>query len=134
MRERIAVLVRYGVVGLAVNLGGYALYLLATWLGAGHKSTMSALYVIGASVGYVGHRRWAFAYRGAIAGSLLRYIVVHALGYALNFFLLAFFADRLGYPHQWVQAASIGVVAVFLFIAFRYFAFPAPRAEERRHQ
>jgi putative flippase GtrA len=119
-------LIRYGLVGLAVNAAGYAVYLLATWLGAGPKSTMSVLYVAGVFTGYVGHRRWAFAYRGAIGASLARYLICHAGGYALNFFLLFWFSDRLGYPHQWVQAVAILVVALFLFLAFRYVAF-APR-------
>jgi len=120
-------LVRYGLVGLAVNAAGYAVYLLATWLGAGPKSTMSALYVAGATAGYFGHRRWAFAYRGAVLSSMARYVLAHVLGYGLNFLMLAYFADRLGYPHQWVQAMAILVVTLFLFVAFRYFAFAASR-------
>ncbi len=116
-------LLRYALVGLAVNAGGYAIYLLATWLGAGPKSTMSVLYVAGAAAGYFGHRRWAFAHRGGILASALKYVLAHVLGYGLNFFMLAFFVDRMGYPHQLIQAAAILVVALFLFVAFRYFAF-----------
>jgi putative flippase GtrA len=118
--------VRYAAVGLAQNAAGYALYLAATSLGAGHKATMSVLYVTFVAVGYFSHRRWAFRHRGAMPGSLARYLVAHALGYGLNLLLLAWFVDRLGFPHQIVQAAAIVAVAGFLFAAFRFFAF-APR-------
>lgn len=122
-------LVRYAAVGLALNGAGYTLYLLATWLGAGHKTTMSVLYAAALAAGYVGHRRFAFGYRGAVGGSLARFMLAHLGGYALNLLMLAWLADRRGYPHQWVQAAAIFVVAGFLFLAFRYFVFAeaAPR-------
>jgi putative flippase GtrA len=122
----IGLMLRYGLVGLAVNVAGYAVYLLATWLGAGPKSTMSVLYVAGAVAGYFGHRRFAFDHRGAMLPSFLRYAIVHVLGYGLNFLMLAWLADRLGYPHQLVQALAILVVTTFLFLAFRYFAFAHP--------
>jgi putative flippase GtrA len=120
----IGLMLRYGMVGLVLNAAGYAVYLLATWLGAGPKSTMSVLYGVGAAAGYVGHRRWAFSYRGSVPASFLKYALVHVVGYGLNFLLLAYFADHLGYPHQLIQAIAIGVVTLFLFVAFRYFAFP----------
>jgi hypothetical protein len=114
---------RYAAVGFALNGAGYALYLLATWLGAGHKTTMSVLYVAALAAGYAGHRRFAFGYRGAVGGSLARFMLAHLGGFGLNFLMLAWLADRLGYPHQWVQAAAISAVAGFLFVAFRYFVF-----------
>jgi putative flippase GtrA len=118
---------RYAAVGLALNAAGYALYLGATWLGAGHKTTMSVLYAAFVAAGYWGHRRWAFRHRGDVPSSLARYLVAHALGYGLNLLLLAWFADHLGFPHQLVQAAAIVAVAGFLFVAFRFFAFAPGR-------
>jgi putative flippase GtrA len=53
-----------------------------------------------------------------------RYLVAHIFGYLVNLLILLTFVDRLGYSHQWVQAAAIIVVATFLFVAFRYFVFP----------
>ena len=39
------------------------------------------------------------------------------------------FADIQGHPYQLVQAASILVVAAFLFLMFRFFVFPASGAK-----
>lgn len=119
---------RFALVGVASNLGGYAAYLLVTWLGVAPKLAMSILYGIGAAIGYLGNRRWSFRHRGSIAASLPRYGLAHLLGYGINYLMLAWFADRLGHPHQLVQAAAIIVVAVFLFLAFRFFVFAPVRA------
>jgi len=126
-RETVVLMARFGLVGLALNVTGYAIYLFATWLGAGPKSTMSVLYVSFAAAGYFAHRRWAFAYRGPVVSSMARYALMHVAGYILNFALLALLSDHLGYPHQAVQALAIVVVTLFLFLASRYFTFASQR-------
>ena len=117
-------LLRYGLVGAATNLALYAFYLLITYLGMAPKPAMTVAYVIGALIGFVGHRNWTFSHKGTVLGSGARYCIAHLLGYLLNFLILLTFVDKLGYSHQLVQAAAIFVVAAFLFIAFRYFVFP----------
>lgn len=116
-------LLRYGVVGVASNLLGYGAYLLLTGSGATPKITMTLLYVVGVAVGYVGNRRLTFDYHGGHRGPVARYLVAHLLGYLLNFSALWLFVDRLGWPHQIVQALAIPLVAVFLFVALRHFVF-----------
>jgi putative flippase GtrA len=124
---------RYALLGLAINAGGYLVYLAVTALGAEPKAVMSALYASGVLLGFVGNRQWAFAHAGRMLPSLARFLAAHALGYLLNLALLVVFVDRLGYPHQAVQAVAIGVVACFLFALLRLFVFrsraPAPEAE-----
>jgi putative flippase GtrA len=115
---------RYALIGLLSNSAGYCVYLLITWLGIAPKTTMSVLYLTAASLGFFGNRQWAFTHRGNPFASAARYALAHLTGYGINLSLLLVFVDRLGYPHQWVQAAAIPVVAVFLFISFRYFVFP----------
>lgn len=117
-------LIRYGVVGAASNLTGYLVYLLITYWGVDPKWTMTLLYAVGASIGFIGNRQWAFAHKGALLSSGARYLVAHCCGYLINLCILLLFVDRMGYPHQWVQAAAVIVVAGFLFLAFRYFVFP----------
>ena len=117
-------LIRYGLVGLAVNLAGYLVYLLVTWVGVGPKMTVTALYGTGATLGYFGHRRLSFNHGGNMLASSLRYGIAHTCGYALNLLLLYVFVDELGYPHQLVQAAAIFVVAAFLFVCFNFLVFP----------
>ncbi|MEI7445780.1 MAG: GtrA family protein [Burkholderiales bacterium] len=121
-------LLRYGLVGLASNLAGYLVYLAITALGAPPKATMTVLYGVGAATGYLGHRRWTFENGGSMTRSLPRYLLAHAVGYGLNWTLLHVFHDRLGYPHQAVQAVAIVVVAGVLYLLMGRFVFdPATR-------
>jgi putative flippase GtrA len=116
-------LIRYGLVGVVSNLAIYFVYLLITYLGVEPKTAMTLVYIIGASIGFIGNRKWTFAHRGDSSSAALRYVLAHLLGYLLNFLILFTFVDRLGYAHQWVQAVAIIVVAGFLFIVFKYFIF-----------
>lgn len=93
---------------------------------------MTTLYIIGAVIGYFSHRRLSFNYRGGVYSSASRYGVVHLCGLGLNFILLYVFVDRIGYPHQVVQATSIFVVAGFLFVCFRFLVFP--QIQHGRHK
>lgn len=128
LRDTLTRLMRYGMVGLALNFAGYLLYLALTWLGIGPKTTMTLLYAVGAVTGYFGHRKLAFSYGGSVLGSAARYCLAHLCGYGLNFALLYILVDRLNYPHQWIQAGAIFVVAAFLFICFNFLVFPSTRA------
>ena len=116
-------LIRYGLVGVASNAAIYLVYLLLTYLGMEAKSAMTLVYLIGASIGFVGNRKWTFAHRGDSRSAALRYVLAHVFGYMLNFLILYTFVDRFGYAHQWVQAAAIIIVAAFLFVIFKYFVF-----------
>ena len=117
-------LFRYGLVGIVSNLAGYSFFLLITYFGIEPKIAMTLLYIVGATIGFIGNRRWAFAHKGALLGSGVRYFIAHLLGYMINLFILLTFVDRLGYSHQRVQAVAIFAVAGFLFVAFKYFVFP----------
>lgn len=117
-------LIRYGLVGVVSNLTMYFVYLLITYLGVEPKKAMTLVYIIGASIGFVGHRKWSFSHRGNATRAAVRYAAAHLSGYMLNFLILFTFVDRLGYAHQGVQAVAIIAVAGFLFIIFKYFVFP----------
>jgi putative flippase GtrA len=118
-------LIRYGFVGVVSNFAIYFGYLLVTYLGVEPKAAMTLMYILGASIGFIGNRAWTFAHRGDSTSAALRYVLAHLFGYLLNFMILYVFVDRLGYLHQWVQAAAIVVVAGFLFVIFKYYVFPA---------
>lgn len=115
--------IRYALVGIVSNVSGYLVYLLITYLGVPPKPAMTMLYVVGATLGFLGNHSITFNYQGRVLGAGARYIVIHAIGYLLNLSLLVIFVDRLGYSHQVVQAAAVLVVATFLFIAFKLFVF-----------
>ena len=116
-------MLRYAAVGVGSNLAGYAAYLLLTFSGIAPKITMTFLYLIGATVGFVGNSKLTFGWNGSISGSCVRYAAAHAVGYALNLAMLAYFVDKLAYPHQVVQFVAIFLVAVYLFFSFKYFVF-----------
>lgn len=125
MVETMFQLVRYGVVGVANNLVGYLIYLGVTWLGVDPKLAVTIMYPIGALIAYFSHARYSFSYRGDRTSGLFRYVIAHVIGYGANVSLLYIFFDRMGFPHQLVQAMAIFIVAGLLFVLFRYFVFPA---------
>jgi len=126
-------LLRYGLVGAAVNLCGYLLFLLMTWLGMEAKAAMTVLYVAGATVGFWGNRNWTFGHRGSIAGPALKYFGAHAGGYLVDFAMLAVFVDRFHFSYRVVQAVAMVVVAGFLFLMFKYLVFPRSDLATRSH-
>jgi putative flippase GtrA len=117
-------LLRYALVGTATNGLGLVAYLVITYLGASPIRTMTGMYVLGATIGFFGNRMWVFSHEGGAYLSVVRYCLAHSAGYLINWLLLFFFAVVLGFPHQFVQAFAVLVVAGFLFVAFRYFVFP----------
>lgn len=120
-----AQILKYALVGLLSNSCGYALYLLLTEFGTTPKLTMTTLYACGALIGFFGNRKLTFSYQGGILGSGSRFVLAQLGGYAINFLLLNLLVDRFGYPHQWVQALAILVVAAYLFVTLKFFVFKA---------
>lgn len=120
----------YALFGALINLVGYAFYLLLTYLGSTPKLTMTALYSIGALVGFVANRRITFRHRGHIGAAGLRYLLAQLMGYLLNLLLLLVFVDWLGFEHRVVQGTAIIAVAVFLFFLSRFFVFPRREPDE----
>lgn len=116
-------LIRYGLMGVVSNTVIYFVYLFNTYLGVEPKTAMTLVYIIGASIGFIGNRKWTFAHSEDSSSAVLRYVLAHLFGYMLNFLILFTFVDRLGYAHQWVQALAIVTVAGFLFLIFKYFVF-----------
>lgn len=120
-------LVRYGIVGFSSNAAGYVIYLGLTTFLLPPKLSMTLLYAIATTISYLGNRRYTFGHEGNSIRTIIFYFIVYFLGWLLNFCLLAFFSDHLGYPHQLVQAFAIFVVAAFLFISLRQFVFSPNR-------
>ena len=70
-------LIRYGLVGLASNLAIYCIYLLLTYFGVEPKVAMTLVYMIGATIGFVGNRKWTFSHQGDAVHSAIRYMIAH---------------------------------------------------------
>lgn len=112
----------YAFVGVLTNLFVYGLYLILTYLWGAPKLTMTALYFVGASIGFLANRRFTFRHDGGIGVTGVRYLLTQVAGYLLNLVLLLF-VDWFNFPHQIVQAIAIVVVATFLFVVLRVFVF-----------
>lgn len=119
--------IRYVVVGLTSNAVIYLGYLVLTRLGMGPKLAMSLLYAVGVLQTFVFNRKWSFQFDGAVKQALIRYFIAYAAGYVINFVALMLLVDIFGMPHQVIQAMLIIVVAVFLFVAQRYWVFPTSK-------
>jgi putative flippase GtrA len=87
---------------------------------------MTALYGVGVLQTFLLNRRWSFRDGGPRGPALLRYSIVYASGYCLNYLILAVFVDRLAFRHQYVQGLAIFVIAVYLFAAQRVWVFRQP--------
>lgn len=122
-KETITQLFRYAFVGVVSNVTGYLIYLSITHLGVAPKLAMSVLYGVGAAIGFFGNHSLTFSYKGAMKGAGIRYLMTHSVGYLLDLTILVVFVDNFGYPHQLVQAVAVLLVAMFLFIAFKFFVF-----------
>lgn len=116
-------LMRYGLVGLGINAALYACYLLLVVWGAEPKVSMSVVYVIGLGIGFYGHRKLTFSHTANYKHAIARYLIAHLIGYGINFLLLLFLVDYMGLSHALVQAASVFVVAAYLFVIFKYWVF-----------
>ncbi|VVN03272.1 GtrA family protein [Pseudomonas fluorescens] len=116
-------LIRYICVGLISNATGYAIYLFLTYLGLSPKLAMSLLYITIAGFSFFGNKKITFMYNGHFWGAGMRYVVAHLIGYLINLAILIFFSDHLGYNHAIVQATAIIVIAMYLFIALKFFVF-----------
>ncbi|CAK8724873.1 GtrA/DPMS transmembrane domain-containing protein [Candidatus Electrothrix laxa] len=124
-RSNINQFIRYGAVGAFLNLFGFLIYLLVTWLGMEPKLAVTVFYPLGVLYGYFTHKRVSFRHAGSLRDiwPMVRYIFVYALGYVLNVGFIYLFHDRFGYPHQWVQVVAIFVVSGFLFVGLKLFVF-----------
>lgn len=115
--------IRFAIVGLLSNLVLFLLYLAATRAGVGPKSAMTALYFVGVLMTFVFNRNWSFSHEGVITATLLRYLLVYMLGYALNWTALYLLVGVYGWPHQAVQAAMIMLLALALFLSQKFWVF-----------
>lgn len=125
--QRYGELIRFGVVGVLTNALGFCLYLLITSVGSPPKLTMSILYAIGLFISFWQNRNWVFRHNGKARASLARFLAAHACAYGINYTFLSYFHDRLGYPDAWVQFSAMAVMAIFLFLMFKFFVFPKHR-------
>lgn len=114
---------RWVLAGAGLNATLYLAYLALAESPIGHRGAMTATYAAGIAAGYVVNRSWSFGHGGGLATSLPRYVALYGAGYALNLVALTLAVDLLGAPHALVQAAIIPSLALFFFLAQRFWVF-----------
>jgi len=114
---------KFSLVGMSTNLLGYVFYVILTFFGMRPEIAVSLLYPIGAIFGYYGNQKFTFKYSGSQWSSTLRYFLAHLGGYLINIFLLYTLVTFLNLPHAIVQALSICIVAIYLYIILKLYVF-----------
>ncbi len=116
-------LARYAAVGFASNFALYCIYILLTTVSLRPHTAMTITYAAGLLVTFLLNRNWTFSYPGIEKAAFFRYVLVYAVGYAVNFLLLYILVDYLGYPHEIVQACLILALAIALFLGHKNWVF-----------
>jgi putative flippase GtrA len=115
--------IRYAVVGAATNVFGFMLYVLITTLGVSPVLTISIFYPVHVGTAFYLNKKWSFSHEGRISTSAVRYLIVYLFCYVSNVSVLKFFSGYLGYSHLIVQAITIIVIALLLFLAQKHWVF-----------
>ncbi|MDU4251699.1 GtrA family protein [Pseudomonas sp.] len=113
----------YLAVGLMTNLSGYLAYLIITYCGVRPEVAVTLIYAVCAAAAFVGNRKFTFQHEGKLTRAGYRYALAQLAGYLLNLAFIEVFSNRLGIAHQLVQAGSIPVIAVFLFLVSKFYVF-----------
>ena len=117
-------LARYTLVGGAGTLAQYVILVVlveAGWTGVVPASTLGA--IAGALVNYVLNRGYTFASRKSHAHALPRFLIVAAMGIALNAIVLVLLSRHTGLAYLAAQVIATAVVLVAGFAANRRWSF-----------
>ena len=121
--SNLAQILRYGIVGLASNALGYVLYIGFTALGIAPKLAMSLLYMVGVLQTFVFNKSWTFRYAGQGSSAFRRHVLLYAVGYGVQLLLMAIAVDTMRWPHQWVMAGLVLLMAIFFFLGQKFWVF-----------
>lgn len=125
--QKINQFIRYVFVGMASNAFGYIAYLLLTHFLFTPIVAVTVVYLLIASLSFLGNRKITFTHEVGMMWAGVRYIFAQLLGYGINLGMLIVFVDICGYDHRLVQAAAVVVVAGYLFISLKYCVFRESR-------
>lgn len=114
---------KFAIVGVANNIIGYLIFVILSLSGTSAIPAMVVSYCTGMFISFFGNRSFTFGHQGRNREAILRFIVVNAVGLALNAAILWLFVDKIGFPQIPVQLLAIGCVAVFTFTLMRAWVF-----------
>jgi putative flippase GtrA len=115
-------LVRFGIVGVANTLIGFASYQLLLEVDVPYVVAASVAWALGAVNGYVFNRRWTFQARDTARARLL-YVLVAAAGAGSTSLLVFLFVRGAGLTKFEAFLAAAPLVTVSTFAANRIWTF-----------
>lgn len=133
LRDELAAIVRFVLVGLLNTAIGYSVILLALALGLGDYLANLTGFLLGIPAAYLLHRRWTFrAATRRSAGEMALYAACFAVAYAANLGVVSA-GRQAGYEENpLVQLAAIGVYAAVLYVLTRLIVFRGTAAASPR--
>ena len=120
-------LVRYGIIGALITVGGQAIYFaLAETRTTSPLAAIAIAWVVGVAVGYFAHGWISFAGHGsrddhAVTGT--RFVAVNVVGYLLNSFWVWLLVERLAGANWWPILPNIVLTPLMTFWLHRYWTF-----------
>lgn len=120
-------ILRFGLVGVANTMVGLGTIWMLIWA-AGWADPAANLmgYVVGLACSFLLNRAWTFRDSGQFGTSLLRFVLVFLVAYAVNLGAMFWFRDTLGVGRYWAHALATIPYTVVFFLGSRLFVFVNP--------
>lgn len=126
-RAAVGQLIRYGIIGALITIGGQAIYYaLAETRTTSPLVAIAIAWIAGVIVGYFAHGWISFAGHGARddhAATGGRFVAVNIVGYLLNSFWVWLLVERLGGPNWWPVVPNVALTPLMTFWLHRYWTF-----------
>ena len=126
-REAFAQLIRYGIIGVLITIGGQAIYYgLAESRLTSPLVAIAIAWIVGVIVGYFAHGWISFRGHGerndhARIGT--RFVAVNVFGYLLNSFWVWLLVERLAGPTWWPIVPNIALTPLMTFALHRRWTY-----------
>lgn len=126
-REAFAQLIRYGVIGALITIGGQAIYYgLAESRLTSPLVAIAIAWIVGVAVGYFAHGWVSFRGHGerddhARIGT--RFVAVNVFGYVVNSFWVWLLVERLDGPNWWPIVPNIVLTPLLTFALHRRWTY-----------
>lgn len=115
-------LLRFGLIGVALNASLYGLYVLLSIGGMPETVAMTSTFLLGILLAFTFNGRWTFG-RQLTGRAFIRFWFAYGVAWAINMAALLYFYHVLQFSHFIVQAIMVPSLAVALFIAQKFWIF-----------
>lgn len=125
LRKTLVNFIRYGLVGVVVNLLLYILYIVMTYaLGVFPLIATSLIYAIGILLSFFANKSWSFENRSANRDVFPRYVLTYFIGYLVQIMVLSTLIYVFEIPHALAQLVAMGSAMVIIFLLLKTWVFP----------